>query len=169
MVSFISNIIKKVIKVNVVNKASCKMSCDASTAESLELGVRKVSQSGEKGLDVEERENEEEEKKKKRVANKLFPNSELFKKWGDDLSEDEQKQAQHLFQLYGYNVFLSDRLPLNRTLLDTRDIRYTVSDLLRSHIMLTFTFLLGSRGGYTLSLRVRHDTLTHYIAVRIYY
>ncbi|XP_077025880.1 putative polypeptide N-acetylgalactosaminyltransferase 8 isoform X2 [Tamandua tetradactyla] len=54
---------------------------------------------------------------------KFFPDSELFKQWGEDLSEAEQKKAEDLFQKYGYNVYLSDRLPLNRTILDTRDSR----------------------------------------------
>ncbi|KAM6936891.1 putative polypeptide N-acetylgalactosaminyltransferase 8 [Xenentodon cancila] len=54
---------------------------------------------------------------------KLFPQSALFKNWGDDLSEEEQKEAQKLFENYGYNVFLSDRLPLDRPLQDTRDPR----------------------------------------------
>ncbi|XP_014879122.1 probable polypeptide N-acetylgalactosaminyltransferase 8 [Poecilia latipinna] len=54
-------------------------------------------------------------------SNKLFPSSPLFKDWGENLSEDEQKEAQALFEKYGYNVFLSDRLPLDRPLPDTRE------------------------------------------------
>ncbi|XP_054632267.1 probable polypeptide N-acetylgalactosaminyltransferase 8 isoform X2 [Dunckerocampus dactyliophorus] len=45
----------------------------------------------------------------------------LFRKWGYDLPEDEQREAQRLYQQYGYNVYLSDRLPLDRALPDTRD------------------------------------------------
>lgn len=55
---------------------------------------------------------------------KLFPNSALFKEWGENLSEEEQREAEVLFQKYGYNVFLSDRLPLDRPLADTREPRY---------------------------------------------
>lgn len=36
----------------------------------------------------------------------LFPDSELFKKWGRDLSEAQQKEAEDLFQKFGYNVCL---------------------------------------------------------------
>ncbi|XP_039468463.1 probable polypeptide N-acetylgalactosaminyltransferase 8 isoform X2 [Oreochromis aureus] len=54
---------------------------------------------------------------------KLFPNSALFKEWGANLSEDDQREAQSLYEKYGYNVFLSDRLPLDRPLPDTRDPR----------------------------------------------
>lgn len=57
-------------------------------------------------------------------SHKVFPDSALFKDWGENLSEDDQKEAQGLFQSYGYNVFLSDRLPLDRALPDTRDPRY---------------------------------------------
>uniref|UniRef100_A0A8C4RMI3 Probable polypeptide N-acetylgalactosaminyltransferase 8 n=1 Tax=Erpetoichthys calabaricus TaxID=27687 RepID=A0A8C4RMI3_ERPCA len=61
--------------------------------------------------------------KAKKITKKLFPNSKLFKEWGDELSAEEQTEAQNLFQQYGYNVFLSDRLPLNRDIPDTRDPR----------------------------------------------
>ncbi|XP_043980631.1 probable polypeptide N-acetylgalactosaminyltransferase 8 [Gambusia affinis] len=54
-------------------------------------------------------------------SNKVFPGSPLFKDWGENLSENEQKEAQALFKKYGYNVFLSDRLPLDRPLPDTRE------------------------------------------------
>ncbi|KAM7414147.1 hypothetical protein PAMA_019121 [Pampus argenteus] len=54
-------------------------------------------------------------------SQKVFPNSALFKEWGENLSEEDQKVAQDLFEKYGYNVFLSDRLPLDRALSDTRD------------------------------------------------
>ncbi|XP_044212962.1 probable polypeptide N-acetylgalactosaminyltransferase 8 [Thunnus albacares] len=56
-------------------------------------------------------------------SHKLFPDSALFREWGENLSEDDQREAQALFENYGYNVFLSDRLPLDRTLPDTRDPR----------------------------------------------
>ncbi|KAJ0029637.1 hypothetical protein NQD34_004634 [Periophthalmus magnuspinnatus] len=64
-----------------------------------------------------------EEKKEpgEKKPTKLFPQSPLFKEWGVNLSEEEQKEAQALFELYGYNVFLSDRLPLDRGLPDTRE------------------------------------------------
>ncbi|XP_026167884.1 probable polypeptide N-acetylgalactosaminyltransferase 8 [Mastacembelus armatus] len=54
---------------------------------------------------------------------KLRPNSALFKHWGHNLSEDDQREAEALFENFGYNVFLSDRLPLDRPLPDTRDPR----------------------------------------------
>ncbi|XP_069018327.1 probable polypeptide N-acetylgalactosaminyltransferase 8 [Embiotoca jacksoni] len=61
--------------------------------------------------------------KPKTAVPKLYPNSFLFTKWGDGLSEEEQKEAEGLFQIYGYNAFLSNRLPLDRKLQDTRDNR----------------------------------------------
>uniref|UniRef100_A0A672RI49 Polypeptide N-acetylgalactosaminyltransferase 8 n=1 Tax=Sinocyclocheilus grahami TaxID=75366 RepID=A0A672RI49_SINGR len=59
----------------------------------------------------------------KKPAKKLFPNSYLFKQWTVELSEDDQRKAEELFQKYGYNAFLSDQLPLDRELPDTRDHR----------------------------------------------
>lgn len=75
-------------------------------------------------------------KKKK----KLFPNSALFKEWGGNLSEDEQREAEALFKKYGYNVFLSDRLPLDRPLADTREPRY---NYLLFHLHARSIFLLS--------------------------
>ncbi|XP_067247602.1 probable polypeptide N-acetylgalactosaminyltransferase 8 isoform X3 [Chanodichthys erythropterus] len=62
-------------------------------------------------------------KNEKKPAKKLFPNSYLFKKWTVELSEDDQRKAEDLFQKYGYNAFLSDQIPLDRELPDTRDHR----------------------------------------------
>ena len=66
---------------------------------------------------------EQKEAPKEEKSNKPFPLSPLFKDWGENLSEEEQREAEGLFQKYGYNVFLSDRLPLDRVLPDTRDPR----------------------------------------------
>lgn len=63
------------------------------------------------------------ETKKHRPREKLFPNSALFKQWGEDLSEAQQKRAEDLFQKFGYNVYLSNLLPLNRSIPDTRHSR----------------------------------------------
>ncbi|XP_076741662.1 putative polypeptide N-acetylgalactosaminyltransferase 8 [Maylandia zebra] len=64
-----------------------------------------------------------DKEEEKIVMPKLYPNSVLFTKWGDGLTEQEQKEAEGLFQIYGYNAFLSNQLPLDRKLQDTRDSR----------------------------------------------
>ncbi|XP_033079021.1 probable polypeptide N-acetylgalactosaminyltransferase 8 [Trachypithecus francoisi] len=63
------------------------------------------------------------ETRKHKTQMKLFPHSQLFRQWGEDLSEAQQKKAQDLFRKFGYNVYLSNQLPLNRTIPDTRDYR----------------------------------------------
>ncbi|KAJ8002874.1 hypothetical protein DPEC_G00163490 [Dallia pectoralis] len=72
----------------------------------------------EQRIDNEQKPKPLQEEKK---ASKLFPNSPLFQNWGENLSEENQKEAEALFEKYGYNVFLSDSLPLNRVLPDTRE------------------------------------------------
>ena len=67
---------------------------------------------------------DQKEAPKKKEFKKVFPHSPLFDNWGENLTEDEQREAELLFQKYGYNVFVSDRLPLDRALPDTRDPRY---------------------------------------------
>ncbi|KAL6116718.1 galnt8 [Pungitius sinensis] len=76
--------------------------------------------------ELEKQENaakKKEEEEEKKVVRKLYPNSYLFAKWGAGLSEEEQEEAEASFQSYGYNAFLSDRLPLNREIPDTRPPR----------------------------------------------
>nr|XP_055045891.1 probable polypeptide N-acetylgalactosaminyltransferase 8 [Misgurnus anguillicaudatus] len=62
-------------------------------------------------------------KTKKKPAVKLFPNSHLFQQWTVELSEEDQRKAEDLFQKYGYNAFISDQIPLDRELPETRDYR----------------------------------------------
>lgn len=78
--------------------------------------------SGQKSSSSELLPNVEQEKQKPSVP-KLYPDSYLFTNWGDGLSEEDQKEAEGLFEIYGYNAFLSNRLPLDRKLPDTRDER----------------------------------------------
>ncbi|XP_034161534.2 probable polypeptide N-acetylgalactosaminyltransferase 8 isoform X1 [Pangasianodon hypophthalmus] len=67
--------------------------------------------------------NREEKKSAGDHNSLLFPESPLFKTWGRNLSHDEQREAQNGYNKYGYNVYLSNRLPINRPLPDTRDPR----------------------------------------------
>lgn len=90
--------------------------------EAEQLAVKKKSEQKEQPkAEVEAQDQKEAPKEKK--SQKLFPKSALFREWGENLSEDDQREAQGLFEKYGYNVFLSERLPLDRTLPDTRDPR----------------------------------------------
>lgn len=81
----------------------------------METSVQKSS-GGEAPPDVDQH-------KQRNAVPKLYPQSALFARWGDDLSEDEQRDAQALYEIYGYNVFLSNQLPLDRNLPDLRDSR----------------------------------------------
>ncbi|XP_068872715.1 polypeptide N-acetylgalactosaminyltransferase 18 isoform X2 [Aphelocoma coerulescens] len=49
-----------------------------------------------------------------------FTDSSLFAHWGQDLSPENRRIALKQFQYYGYNAYLSDRLPLDRPLPDLR-------------------------------------------------
>ncbi|XP_066505493.1 probable polypeptide N-acetylgalactosaminyltransferase 8 [Hoplias malabaricus] len=95
--------------------------------ESLEHRLRREEPAAEPQKELKElkevKKPEPQPKPKKKKAKKLFPNSFLFSNWGEDLSEEEQRAAERAFVQYGYNVFLSDRLPLNRSLPDTRNPR----------------------------------------------
>ncbi|XP_036066216.1 probable polypeptide N-acetylgalactosaminyltransferase 8 [Oryzias melastigma] len=72
---------------------------------------------------LESKEQEGELKQERKMVRKLHPKSPLFSQWGDHLSEEDQEEAQTLFQRFGYNAFLSDRLPLSREIPDTRPPR----------------------------------------------
>lgn len=63
------------------------------------------------------------ETKKHKPKEILFPDSQLFRQWGKDLSEAQQKKAEDLFEKFGYNVYLSNQLSFNRTIPDSRDSR----------------------------------------------
>ncbi|XP_075837968.1 putative polypeptide N-acetylgalactosaminyltransferase 8 [Microtus pennsylvanicus] len=60
---------------------------------------------------------------KVRLAPKRFSLPSIFQQWGKGLSEAQQKEARYLFLEFGYNVFLSNRLPYNRSIPDTRHSR----------------------------------------------
>ncbi|MED6275147.1 Polypeptide N-acetylgalactosaminyltransferase 18, partial [Characodon lateralis] len=49
-----------------------------------------------------------------------FSDSSLFSHWGQELSPDNRRVALKMFQYYGYNAYLSDRLSLSRPIPDLR-------------------------------------------------
>ncbi|KAI1903886.1 hypothetical protein AGOR_G00000030 [Albula goreensis] len=49
-----------------------------------------------------------------------FSDSSLFSRWGQGLSPETRRVALKKFQYYGYNSYLSDRLPLDRPIPDLR-------------------------------------------------
>lgn len=49
-----------------------------------------------------------------------FSDSSLFAHWGQELSPESRRTALKLFQYYGYNSYLSDRLSLDRPISDFR-------------------------------------------------
>ncbi|XP_012664758.1 probable polypeptide N-acetylgalactosaminyltransferase 8 [Otolemur garnettii] len=95
--------------------------------ESIKLALKQqehVNSTVQRATDIQKAVKSKSSEPRKHTARvKLFPHSGLFKQWGDDLSETQQRKAQDLFQEFGYNVYLSNQLPLNRTLPDTRDPR----------------------------------------------
>ncbi|XP_066506078.1 probable polypeptide N-acetylgalactosaminyltransferase 8 [Hoplias malabaricus] len=95
-----------------------------SSVESLEHRLMREEPAAEPQNELKELKEVKEPKPQPKLKNKkLFPKSKLFSNWGEDLSEEEQRVAERAFVQYGYNVFLSDRLPLNRSLPDTRNPR----------------------------------------------
>lgn len=63
----------------------------------------------------------------------LYPDSVLFKCWGEDLREEEQTVAQNLFLSYGYNVYLGDHLPPDQPIRVTRSPQVQYKPSLHSH------------------------------------
>uniref|UniRef100_A0A8C7Y3S3 Polypeptide N-acetylgalactosaminyltransferase n=1 Tax=Oryzias sinensis TaxID=183150 RepID=A0A8C7Y3S3_9TELE len=53
-------------------------------------------------------------------ADASFSDSSLFTHWGQELSSDDRRVALKMFQYYGYNTYLSDRLSLSRPIPDLR-------------------------------------------------
>lgn len=63
---------------------------------------------------------QEAPQKAEEVVVEPFTDSSLFSHWGQDLSPENRRIALKQFQYYGYNAYLSDRLPLDRPLPDLR-------------------------------------------------
>ncbi|XP_063049321.1 polypeptide N-acetylgalactosaminyltransferase 18 [Engraulis encrasicolus] len=53
-------------------------------------------------------------------ADQSFSDSSLFSHWGRGLNPESRRVALKMFQSHGYNSYLSDRLPLDRTITDLR-------------------------------------------------
>ncbi|XP_036066124.1 polypeptide N-acetylgalactosaminyltransferase 18 isoform X1 [Oryzias melastigma] len=53
-------------------------------------------------------------------ADTSFSDSSLFTHWGQELNSDDRRVALKMFQYYGYNTYLSDRLSLSRPIPDLR-------------------------------------------------
>ncbi|KAK3561837.1 hypothetical protein QTP86_017051 [Hemibagrus guttatus] len=49
-----------------------------------------------------------------------FADSSLFSHWGQDLNSETRRVALKMFQYYGYNGYLSERLPMDRAIPDYR-------------------------------------------------
>ncbi|KAK2869563.1 hypothetical protein Q7C36_001434 [Tachysurus vachellii] len=49
-----------------------------------------------------------------------FSDSSLFSHWGQDLNSESRRVALKMFQYYGYNGYLSERLPMDRAIPDYR-------------------------------------------------
>ncbi|XP_038848119.1 polypeptide N-acetylgalactosaminyltransferase 18-like isoform X2 [Salvelinus namaycush] len=54
------------------------------------------------------------------LGDKSFSDSSLFAHWGQELSADSRRVALKMFQYYGYNGYLSERLSLDRAIPDLR-------------------------------------------------
>lgn len=109
---------------------TCFLPCPSFAEESMKLAMKEqenVENTLERVKDEQPVQKAVEAKTSKtnkhRPREKLFPNSLLFKQWGEDLSGSQQKRAEDLFQKFGYNVYLSNLLPLNRSIPDTRHSR----------------------------------------------
>ncbi|XP_048462988.1 polypeptide N-acetylgalactosaminyltransferase 18 [Rhincodon typus] len=60
------------------------------------------------------------QKLEENIAADAFTDSLLFTHWGHNLSPENRRVALKKFQYYGYNSYLSDRLPLDRSIPDLR-------------------------------------------------
>ncbi|OCT82064.1 polypeptide N-acetylgalactosaminyltransferase 18 [Xenopus laevis] len=65
---------------------------------------------------------QEAPQKSEEDAAEPFTDSSLFAHWGQDLSPENRRAALKQFQYYGYNAYLSDRLPIDRPLPDLRPV-----------------------------------------------